>query len=287
MLILILVFSFVVIIMTFLMVWVPIREAVKKANEQSEKQVSKDLDAMFVFLPVEFLPYIKLGCMLVLGIVIFFLTYNGKPPMPYIAAGIGGVLGYFLPEFFVHYMKRKREKQFSEQLVDGLMLLSNGIRAGFSLQQALEMLVEESKPPISQEFALVMRQYQLGMDIDEALLRCVARTGDEDLGLAVTAVMITRQVGGNLAEIFDRIVSMIRDRKMLDGKVEALTSQGKLQALVVALIPYILGAVVAKINPEMMKLMWTTIPGFIALGTVILLDTIGYLWVLKLTKVDY
>jgi len=184
-------------------------------------------------------------------------------------------------------MKRKRLKQFSEQLVDGLVLLSNGIRAGFSLQQALEMLVEESKPPISQEFALVMRQYQLGMDIDEALLRCVARTEDEDLGLAVTAVMITRQVGGNLAEIFDRIVSMIRDRKMLDGKVEALTSQGKLQALVVALIPYILGAVVAKINPEMMKLMWTTIPGFIALGTVILLDTIGYLWVLKLTKVDY
>lgn len=287
MLILILVFSFVVIIMTFLMVWVPIREAVKKANEQSEKQVSKDLDAMFVFLPVEYLPYIKLGCMLVLGIVVFLLTYGGKPPMPFIAAGLGGVLGYFMPEFFVHYMKRKRLKQFSEQLVDGLVLLSNGIRAGFSLQQALEMLVEESKPPISQEFALVMRQYQLGMDIDEALLRCVARTEDEDLGLAVTAVMITRQVGGNLAEIFDRIVSMIRDRKMLDGKVEALTSQGKLQALVVALIPYILGAVVAKINPEMMKLMWTTIPGFIALGTVILLDTIGYLWVLKLTKVDY
>jgi len=287
MLILILLFSFAAIIMTFMMVWVPIRNAVNRANEQSEKQVSKDLDAMFVFLPVEYLPYIKLGCMVTLGVIIYFVSFNAKPPVPYIAAGLGGVLGYFLPEFFVHHMKKKRLAKFSEQLVDGLVLLSNGIRAGFSLQQALEMLVEESQPPISQEFALVLRQYQLGMDLDEALLRCVARTEDEDLGLAVTAVMITRQVGGNLAEIFDRIVSMIRDRKMLDGKVEALTAQGKLQALVVALIPYILGAVIAKINPEMMKLMWSTIPGFIALGIVILLDTIGYLWVVKLTKVDY
>jgi tight adherence protein B len=287
MLLFILLISFVAIVLTFLLVWVPIRDAVKLANEQAEKQVSKDLDAMFVFLPVDYLPYIKLGCMLLLGLILYVITYMATPPAPYVAAGLGAVLGYFVPEIFVHRMKRKRIAKFSNQLVDGLVLLSNGLRAGFSLQQALEMLVEESDPPISQEFALVLRQYQLGMDIDDALLRCVTRTEDEDLGLAVTAVMITRQVGGNLAEIFDRIVSMIRDRKLLQGKVQALTAQGKLQAVVVALIPYILGAIVMKVNPELMQVMWSTVPGIIALSIVIVLDTIGYLWVVKLTRIEY
>ncbi len=133
----------------------------------------------------------------------------------------------------------------------------------------------------------MLRQYSLGLDLDEALAKCVTRTGDEDLGLAVTAIAITRQIGGNLAEIFDRIVGMIRERKLLEGKTTALTAQGRMQAMVVACIPYVLGLVVAKVNPEMMKVMWTTIPGFISLGLVVVMDTVGYLWVVKLTKVDY
>lgn len=279
--------SFLTVILAFQLVYVPLQQGVKRANEQAEKSVSKDLDAMFVFIPVDYLPYIKLGSMIVLGLAVYAITFNAKPPAPYVAGGLAGVLGYFAPEVLVRFMARRRLQKFSAQLVDALVLLSNGMRAGFTLQQAIEMLVEESDPPTSQEFALALRQYRLGMDIDEALLRCVHRTKDEDLGLAVTAVAITRQVGGNLAEIFDRIVSMIRDRKMLEGKVTALTAQGKMQAMVVACIPFVLGVAVAKINPDLMKLMWTTIPGFFALGLVIILDIIGYLWVLKLTKIEY
>ena len=287
MLYVILIISFLAVLFAFQMIYLPLREGVKRANEQSEKTVARDLDAMFVFISVEHLPYVKLGCALGLGTLLLLLTFNMKPPGPFVLAGIGALLGYFLPEVVIHRMKRKRLQRFGEQLVDGLVLLSNGLRAGFTLQQALEMLVEESKPPISQEFSLVLRQYRLGMDIDEALLRCVTRTEDEDLGLAVTAVMITRQVGGNLAEIFDRIVAMIRDRKMLEGKVTALTAQGKMQAMVVALVPWVLGVAVAKINPDLMKLMWSTMPGWVALGLVFILDLLGYLWVVKLTKVEY
>jgi tight adherence protein B len=287
MLYVILLVSFAAALLAFLMIYVPIKEGVKRANVHSEESVSRDLDAMFMFISVEHLSYVKIGCMVGLAVVLFLIAFSAKPPVPIFVGIFGAILGYFTPELVLNYLKKKRLEKFGEQLVDGLVLLSNGLRAGFTLQQALEMLVEESKPPISQEFELVLRQYRLGMDMDEALSQCVQRTGDEDLGLAVTAVSITRQVGGNLAEIFDRIVAMIRDRKLLDGKVMSLTAQGKMQAMVVALIPYVLGLAVMKINPDMMKLMWTTLPGFIALGLVVVLDLVGYLWVLKLTKVEY
>lgn len=275
------------IITGFLMIYVPLKEGYQKADERAQASVARELDEMFVFIPTDYLGYIKFGCLVGFGLVMFLLTFNMKQPGPYVMAGLAGVLGYFAPELLVHRLKIQRRKKFGEQLVDGLVLLSNGLRAGFTLQQAIEMLVEESKPPISQEFALVLRQYRLGVDIDEALLNCVKRTQDEDLGLAVTAVMITRQVGGNLAEIFDRIVTMIRDRKTLEGKVDALTAQGRMQAIVVAVIPYALGVAIVKINPELMRLMWTTIPGFLALALVVILDTVGYFWVLKLSKIEY
>ncbi len=287
MLYIILLISFLAVLLAFQLIYVPARAGLKKANEASERTVSKDLESMFVFIPVEYLPTVKLATMIGLGLTLFVITFNMKPPAPIISAVAGGLLGYFAPEFLVKYMMKRRLEKFGEQLVDGLVLLSNGMRAGFTLQQAIELLVEESPQPISQEFSLVLRQYSLGLDLDEALAKCVTRTGDEDLGLAVTAIAITRQIGGNLAEIFDRIVGMIRERKLLEGKTTALTAQGRMQAMVVACIPYVLGLVVAKVNPEMMKVMWTTIPGFIALGLVVVMDTIGYLWVVKLTKVDY
>jgi tight adherence protein B len=287
MLYVILLVSFVAVICAFQMIYVPAREGIKRANQAAERSVSKDLDAMFVFIPTEHLPLIKLGSMCTLGLVMFALTFNMEPPAPLISAIFFGILGYFTPEFLIGHMAKRRLAKFGEQLTDGLVLLSNGLRAGFTLQQAIQLLVEESKAPLSQEFALVLRQYNLGMDMDEALLRCVQRTRDEDLALAVTAISITREIGGNLAEIFDRIVKMIRERKLLDGKVKALTAQGKMQAMVVACIPYVLALAVTKINPDMMKLMWSTMPGFVALGLVVILDTIGYLWVLKLTKVEY
>lgn len=282
-----LIICFAVIILGFQMVFVPLQEGIKRANARSEQMVSKELDAMFLFIPTEYLSYVKLCCMVMVGVSAFFLAFTLEPPANYLLTLVGALVGYYAPELVVWYLKIKRREKFGNQLVEALVSLGNGLRAGFTLQQAMELLVEESRPPLSQEFSLALRQYRLGMDLDDALLRMVERTKDNDLSLAVTAVMITRQVGGNLPEIFDRIVATIRDRKILEGKTKALTAQGKLQALVVAAIPYVLGWAVSVINPAMMSLMWTTIPGYIALALVVILDTAGYLWVLKLTKIDY
>jgi tight adherence protein B len=217
-----------------------------------------------------------------------FLVFMGLPGLaPYIVTAIFGILGYFAPELLVRWLKRRRRRMFSEQLVDALIMLSNGLRAGFTLQQAIEMLVEESRPPISQEFELVLREFHFGIDLEKAMVNCAERANNEDLSLAVTAVAICRQVGGNLAEIFDRIVTMVRDRKLIEGKVDALTAQGKMQAMIVALLPWIFAFFCAKINPELTSLLWTTIPGVIAMFVAIFMDIAGYLWVRKLATIKY
>jgi tight adherence protein B len=217
----------------------------------------------------------------------FFLTWEATPPGPLVVAILAALVAYWIPELAILMMRHRRRKAFSNQLVDGLVLMSNGLRSGFVLPQAIQMLVEEMPAPISQEFRLVQEELRLGVDLDQALENCVTRTQDQDLALVVTAIKITRQLGGNLPEVFDRIVATVRDRKVLQGKAEALTAEGRLQALVVGLLPAVFAFLLIKLNPEMMELMWKTFPGFLALLLAIVLDVVGYLWVRKLSQIKY
>lgn len=283
----VLVIAFLAIVVSFYLIYVPMKAGMDQAAERQKQQVAKKLDEMFIFIPLEQLNMVKLVCSIVFAGVLFLLAYNMVQPGPYIVAGLGALLGYFSPEMLIAWLKRRRRQQFAEQLVDALVLMANGLRAGFSLQQAIEMLVEEMKPPISQEFDLVLSEFRMGVDLEKALQNCVTRTKDADLELAVIAMSITRQLGGNIAEIFDRIVSMVRSRKILEGKVNAMTAQGRLQAMVVGLLPYVFGFMLTKIQPELVSLLWTTVPGFLCLGLVVILDAIGYMWVLKVSKVKY
>lgn len=287
MLYLVLLMIFAAAVAAFLLIYVPMKQSLDRAEARAEQAVSAELEQMFLFIPVDKLGYVKIGCMVAAGFVAYLLFGNARPPAPYIFAGIAAAIGYFGPEIAVKIMRNKRRKAFAEQLTDGLVMMGNGLRAGFTLPQAMELLVTETKPPISQEFGLLLREVRVGVDLDQAMLNMCKRTEDSDLELAVTAVMITRQIGGNLPEIFERICAMIRDRKTIEGKADALTAQGKLQAAIVASMPYLLLLVISKINPEMMSLLWTTIPGFLALGLMVILDAAGYFWVLKLTKIEY
>jgi tight adherence protein B len=254
---------------------------------RQRQRVEKNLEEMFIFISVDSLQQIKWTLALVVAGLGLVLAWEAKPPGPMLVALFLGILGYWLPEIYIVFLRRKRRTMFSEQLVDGLVLMANGLRSGFTLQQAIDMLIEELPAPICQEFELVRREYRLGLDIDAALRNCVTRTRDPDLELVVTAVQITRQLGGNLAEVFDRIVAMVHERKILHGKADALTSEGKLQAIVVGLLPYVFMFFMVKVNPDLMRLMWTTFPGFVALLLVIILDIIGYLWVRKVAQIEY
>jgi tight adherence protein B len=265
----------------------PLRDFLQHSVFKQRERVARELEEMFILISVEGLQTIKSMTALGVAIIALILTWEAKPPFQYIVAVLAAMAGYWAPEIVIIFMRRKRRAKFSEQLVDGLVLMGNGLRAGFTLLQAIDMLVEEMPAPISQEFDLVRREYRVGVDLDQALRNCVARTKDPDLDLMVTATQITRHLGGNLSEVFDRIVAMVRDRKILHGKADALTSEGKLQAVVVGLLPYVFAFFMIKINPDLMRLMWTTGPGFAALAMVVILDVVGYLWVRKVASIEY
>lgn len=287
MLYLILIVACVVVGVLFYYLYKPVQEAMQRNIFRQKENVARELEDMFIFISVEGLQKIKWSLAMVVAGIVLILTWEAEPPAPLIAAAIVGSLAYWGPELFIIFLRRRRQLAFSEQLVDGLVLMANGMRSGFTLQQAIDMLIEEMPAPLSQEFELVRREYRVGVDLDVALRNCVNRTKDEDLDLVVTAIQITRQLGGNLAEVFDRIVAMVRERKILKGKAEALTSEGKMQAVVVGLLPYVFMFAMTKVNPDLMRLMWTTFPGIFCLVAVIVLDLIGYLWVRKVASVEY
>lgn len=265
----------------------PIQDAMKRNVFRQKEHVANELEQMFIFISVDGLQRIKWSIAVVVAGIGLIFAWDFAPPGPIIIALVVGAIGYWAPEIFILFLRRRRRAAFSEQLVDGLVMMSNGMRSGFTLQQAIDMLIEEMPAPLSQEFDLVRREYRVGVDLDVALRNCVERTKDEDLGLVVTAIQITRQLGGNLAEVFDKIVGMVRERKILHGKAEALTSEGKMQAAVVGLLPYGFLFAMIKVNPDLMRLMWTTLPGVIALLFVVLLDVVGYLWVRKVATIEY
>ncbi len=265
----------------------PVRESLQRNVFRQREHVARELEQMFIFISVDGLQALKwTGALVVAGLTLL-ISWEAPPPGPLIAAGLMALAAYWLPELVILVLRARRRKTFSNQLMDGLVLMANGLRSGFVLPQAIQMLVEEMPAPISQEFRLVQEEVRVGVDLDKALENCVSRTRDPDLELVVTAIKITRQLGGNLPEVFDRIVAMVRDRRVLQGKAYALTAEGRMQATVVGLLPVAFTILLVRINPEMMSLMWKTVPGFLLLLLATVLDVVGYLWVRRLSHIKY
>ncbi|MEJ2639974.1 MAG: type II secretion system F family protein [Desulfosarcinaceae bacterium] len=244
------------------------------------ENVSRSLSAMFIFQDPRrlFLLNIVITLVFLLGAVA--LTHN-----PLYIAVLAGI-GFSIPRILIWRARRKRLDQFAQQLVDGLTVLSNALRSGQNLIQSLETLELETSAPISQEFGLVMREYKVGVGIEEALENLVKRVPNEDLKLMVTAINVVLAQGGNLAEIFESIANVIRERTKLEGKTKTLTSQGKLQGIIVGLLPTFLGGVMYMMDPATMRLMFTSLIGNISLAAMVILQVVGYLLIRKVISIE-
>ncbi len=150
---------------------------------------------------------------------------------------IGVAFGFFLPRLWLGRRKSSRLNAFNKQLPDTITLIANALRAGSSFLQAIELVVRESRPPISTEFGRVIREVNLGLAFDTALENMVRRVRSDDLELMATAISIQHQVGGNLAEILDSIAYTIRERVRIKGEIRTLTAQQRLSGYVVGFLP--------------------------------------------------
>jgi tight adherence protein B len=154
-----------------------------------------------------------------------------------ISATIGGLVGFFIPRFYVNREVNQRLYKFESQLPDTLMLWVNALRSGFSVMQAMEAIAKDSPEPTMTEFRRIVKEVQLGIDMEDALDHLLNRIQSEDLDLVVTAVNIQREVGGNLAEILEVISHTIRERIKLKGEIRVLTSQGRYTGYLISFLP--------------------------------------------------
>lgn len=186
---------------------------------------------------------IRLGSVVVLALIGFAVYRNA------VFALILGVIGVFAPPLVLRFRERRRSRRFNDQLGDVLILLSNGLKAGYSFPQAMASIARSANPPVAEEFARATREVQLGVPTDEALTHMVARIRSEDLDLVVTAVQIQRVVGGNLAEILDNIAFTIRERVRIKGEIHTLTAQARASSYIITALPIGLALILQAINP--------------------------------------
>ena len=197
----------------------------------------------------------------------------------YVAFLVGALtyLGFWL------YVKRKitrRVKSFNNQLGDALALMANALRSGLSFLQTVEVISREMPPPIADEFTRLLNEMLLGVTTEQGLSNLTTRVPSRDLDLVVTSVLIQRQSGGNLAEIFDKIGKTIRDRQQMQGEIRTLTAQGRLSGWIVGLMPVTLLAILSVLKPDYLEVLLTDPLGQPLLGAALILQLVGA-WVIR------
>ena len=202
-----------------------------------------------------------------------------------VAAG-ACLAGFFAPRFYVGLLRRRRLKAFDDQLADTINLMVNGIRAGYSVLQAMEAVAREMGPPIAGEFERVVQEQQLGLTMEHALSNMLRRVPSADLDMMITAINVQREVGGNLAEVLDSISHTIRERIRIKGDIQALTAYGRGAGNLLSAVPVILSVVIYLINPEFISLLFVHPCGWIMVGVAILGIVVGYLVIRKIVNIE-
>lgn len=206
--------------------------------------------------------------------------------MLYKILGLAGgvVLGFILPKSYAGMLMQKRKKQFDDQLIDALMIMSSSFRGGLSLIQSMEAVVEEMPDPIRQEFGIVLGENKMGVSLDEAMSRLYKRMVSPSLQQMISAILLARETGGNLPVIFTRIVSSIRERRKIEENLRMLTMQGKIQAFVMSGLPVAFFFMVKSTNAEFFDVMLTTDLGRIMLGMCVGLWLVGTVFIIKISS---
>ena len=184
------------------------------------------------------------------------------------------------------YLDNRRRAAFNLQLPEALATMSNALRAGFSISQAFDSVVEQGQSPMCEEFAILQQQLKIGMSFEDALESMSQRVGSDDLTLVTTAILISRKTGGNVTEIFDKISETIRGRMRIERKVKSLTAQGRLQGVVVSAMPLFLGVVMTLIKPKMMIPFLTSATGVLSVLAMCALIAVGWLMIRKIVRID-
>lgn len=249
------------------------------ARNTSQKLEKNILRAGIPLKGEEFLALNLLSC-LAFGIIAVLLIGDIFAVIVLAAAGL------MLPRIVLNIMIKRRIKSIENQIGNALSSMANSMRAGHSFLQSMEMISREMPDPIAGEFKKTLREIYLGTSTQQALENMNKRIGSEDLDLIITAILIQRQVGGNLAEVLDNISETIRERLRINGEIKTLTAQGKISGLTIALLPIALGIIFFIINRDYIMTLFMHQIGIVLIAAGIIAQIIGIILIRKVVQIE-
>jgi tight adherence protein B len=232
-------------------------------------------------IPLRGYEFIFLIFGIAIGFVVIIFLWNHNPVSMMVAALIG-ITG---PIIYLRFKQQKKAAKFNNQIGDALVMVSNSLKAGYGFLQAVDMVAKEMAPPIQTEFARTIQEINLGVTTEDALIRLTQRVPSPDLDLVITAMLIQRQIGGNLSEILDNISQTIRERIRIKSEVKALTAQGRLSGLIIGIMPIGIGAFLLLVNPKYMMQLFTDPRGQFMLGYAAIAELIAVLIIRKIINI--
>jgi len=219
---------------------------------------------------------------LAVSLTALFLALTGYP----LAAGLAGTMALALPRWLLAWARRLRLARIDGQLPDFLLALAGALRAGSGLQAGLRQVVQHTGRPLAQELGLLLQQQRMGLAFDDVLDALHKRVATESVGLVVAAIKVAGQTGGSLAETLERISFTLRTRLQLQGRIRALTSQGRMQAWIMAGLPVALAIALHALDPEAMEPLWLSAAGWGVLALVAILEGAGIFLVRRIVNIE-
>ncbi len=259
-------------------------------KEKFDEEIAVDLDDLFLQMPPSKIFDVSLALGGIVSLLTIFVVGFAGESWSWSKVGIFTFLlgggAFILPRIYLKYLRKKRLKEFNIQLEDALTSMSSALKAGFSINQAIEVIVNERKRPISVEFRLLVQELRLGIPLEDALQNMVDRIQSEDFELVATAIATARETGGELTVTLERLASMIRERMRIKGKLDAMTAQGKIQAYVIGGMPFLFMFVLTYVAPDMMSAFFNNLIGIIAIIAAGVWTIIGFFVIRKITTID-
>ena len=257
-----------------------LRAWARRLSQSRRATLERRLPEAFLFVDSRWYAVLLVSMVVTVAALVTVIAHSG------LLGSLAGAATLLVPVAASRWLRRRRRRRLLYQLPDCLDLLASSLRSGLGLMPAMQYLAEHQRPPIAQELGLVIRKHRLGGSLEDSLEEMQRSIGGAEIALFVTAVVVVRQLGGNLSEILARLSQTLREKQTIEGKISALTAQGKMQARIVGLLPVALLVVMTRMEPRAMGLMYTTGRGWATLLVLAVLEVSGALLLRRIVRID-
>ncbi|GEL77981.1 type II secretion system F family protein [Tenuibacillus multivorans] len=258
------------------------KERIRKRLQKQDKGQKIEMELHQAGIPIKPEEYVMFKWISIAFFAgLFYLIFDH-----FLLLFIGAIFGMMIPRFVVARKKKQRINQFNDHLAEMISSIVSALRAGFSFPQAMQNVRNESPSPVKEELEQLLKEMQYGATVEESLNRMKERVPSDDLDLMIQAIVIQRQVGGNLAVVLEKIVHTIRERIKIQGQIKTLTAQGKMSGVVVGLLPFGLAGMLYVMNPEYMGVLFTHPVGVVLIIIASISMVIGFIFIQKITSIE-